>query len=71
MTENIWYKMEEANFKKSWALWWLDVFLALFTCFYLPFVMYVPPQYFLSFLANLSTDQSLPACTSMRPPYQR
>ena len=34
------YTSSEADFSKAWALWWLDVVMSLFTCLYLPFVMY-------------------------------
>ena len=29
------------NKNQAWALWWLDVVIAVATCFYLPFVMWV------------------------------
>ena len=35
----------KADFGQAWALWWLDVVISLFTCLYLPFVMYNQPTH--------------------------
>lgn len=28
----------------AWALWWIDAVIAVAICFYLPFVLFVPPN---------------------------
>ena len=33
------WSWKDTDSNQAWVLWWLDVVLFLFTCFYLPFVM--------------------------------